>query len=174
MVSPEHVNEQKFANEQVPDPAVEQSVVPAGEKKRPWIEPLLRGVAIVVSLISGGVFYWLMVESRLPYLENPPSNRLDFLRLIAVLLVCLVALGGAVLFRSWWAILVVPLAIGLGALIVMSQGAKFFPPISDENLVYMVYGAAAMESWLVMPPTVIIGAGIGSYLGVLWKKGWKR
>ncbi len=79
------------------------------------------------------------------------AGRLAFLRMSAFLLVGLVALGSAVLFRSYWAILVVPLAICLGAFLVSSQIATFYPTITDENSTYTVFGAAAMTTWIVLP-----------------------
>ncbi len=105
MVSPEHVDEHKPEDKEALSPAEEKPVLPVGEKKRPWMEPLLRVVAIVVSLMSGITSVYLVVLSFSPWLElgyeNPSADRLAYLRTVAVLLVFLVGVGGAVLFRSW-------------------------------------------------------------------------
>ena len=119
MVSPKHVNDQKTENEQASDPPEEQQVVLVGEKQKPWLEPLLRGIAIVVSLMSGIAAVSLVVLSYRPWLElgyqNSSADQLAYLRTVAMLLVFLVGVGAAVLFRSWWATLVVPLALCIGA-----------------------------------------------------------
>jgi MFS family permease len=169
MVSPEHIDEQKPEDKQALSPVEEQHVLPASEIKSPWMEPLLRVVAIVVSLIGGFASVYLMALSFTTWLENPPSDRLGFLVGAAYLLAFLVGVGGAVLFRSWWAVLIIPLALGLGA------GLTYFLipnliPIKDEYYHYLVYGGAGIETWSWIPFVVIIGALIGSYLGRLWKK----
>ena len=169
MVSPEHVDEQKPENEQAPSPAEEKQVLSVSEKKRPWLEPLMRILAIVVSLMAGFASVYLVAFSFITWLENPPSDRLGFLIGVAYLLAFLVGVGSAVLFRSWWAALVVAVALGLGAGLT-SYLIPTLIPIHDEYYHYLVFGGAGIEMWSYIPIVVVIGALIGSYLGVLWKK----
>ncbi len=170
MVSPEHINEQKPENEQAPDPHEEQQVVLVGEKQKPWLEPLLRGIAIVVSLMSGIAAVSLVVLSYRPWLElgfeNSAADQLAYLRTVAMLLVFLVALGGAVLFRSWWAILGVPLALSLGAVLTYYLSNQ----IAYELLHYddVVFGVAFFAI-IYVPSIAVIGAFFGSYFGMFWK-----
>ncbi len=171
MVSPEHVNKQKPENEQAPDPPEEQQVVPVGEKHRLWLEPLLRGIAIVVSLLGGIAAVSLVVFSFKPWLElgfeNAAADQLAYLRTLAILLVFLVGVGSAVLFRSWWAILVVPLALSLGAILTYYLSQQ----IAYELLHYddVIFGVAFFSIFYV-PSIAVISVFIGTYLGMLWKK----
>jgi hypothetical protein len=168
MVSPEHVNEQKPADKPALSPAEEKQVPAVGEKKRPWMEPLLRAVAIVVSLIGGIAFYCLAVFSSLPRIENPPSERLAFLGGVAMLLVLLVGVGCAVLFRSWWATLVVPLSLILGAYLASYQLPQLIP-ITDPYYHEVVYGEFVFVLYFILP-IAVTSAFIGSYLGTRWEK----
>jgi hypothetical protein len=169
MVSPEHINEQKPEDKQVLSPVEEKPVLPVSEKKRPWMEPLLRAVAIVVSLMSGIASVYLVVLRFSPWLElgfeNPSADRLAYLENVAMLLVFLVGVGAAVLFRSWWAMLFVPLAIGLGAVptyyLVRYQIAPDLLSYDDVGFGVIVF------SLFYIPGIAVIGAFIGSYFGTL-------
>ncbi len=168
MVSPERVDEQKPEAKHVLSPVEEKQVLPVSEKKRPWIELLLRVVAVVLSLIGGVAYYYLLVLGRLPMIETPPPDGRAFLGVVAFLLVFLVGVGGAVLFRSWWAILLVPLALGLGAYIASYQIPKLIPLNAYDSEV--VYTGAAITSLIILPIIAVIGASIGSAIGMAWKK----
>jgi predicted anti-sigma-YlaC factor YlaD len=135
------------------------------------MEPLLRVVAIVVSLLGGIAAEYLVVLSFTPYPEfgfgNPSADRLAYLQLLGLLLVGLVGLGGAVLFRSWWAILVVPLVLSLGAVLTCYLSNQIVPDLlgyDDVGLGVFAY------SLIIIPFIAVIGALIGSYLGTRWKK----
>ncbi len=170
MISPEHVNDQKLEDKQVPIPNEGKEVVSAKKNMSPWIAFLLRGVAIAVSLIGGAAFYYLLVLGNLHSLEHPPAVLLSDLQIWVCLLIFPIGLvGGAMLFRSWWAVLFVTLAFCLGAYVVSYQIPKLIPLNDYDSEV--VYAGAVMASWLIIPILAIIGACIGSYLGVLWKKG---
>ncbi|HXX79012.1 MAG TPA: hypothetical protein VEI53_10990, partial [Ktedonobacteraceae bacterium] len=168
MISPEDGNKQKFEDKPALSPTEEKQVPSVVKKKRPWIEPLLRGVAIVVSLIMGFACVSLVVFSSLPTIENPPSYRLVFLGTVALLLMVLVGVGCAVLFRSWWATLFVPVAFVLGAY-VASYLLPLLIPITDEYKNEEVYGGVEILLYFI-PSLVVISAFSGSYFGMLWKK----
>ena len=167
MVSPEHVNEQKPETKPTLSPASEKQVLPVSENKRPWMEPLLRVVAIVVSLLGGIAFFCLHVLQYVPLENNQLSDR-AFLAPVALLLVLLVGVGCAVLFRSWWATLAVPLPLILGAYLAWYQLPQLFP-ITDPYNYEVVYGEFIFVL-LVILPSAVISAFIGSYLGIVWKK----
>jgi hypothetical protein len=58
MVSPEHIDNHKPENQQAPSPAVEQQVAAVVEKKRLWLKPLMRGAAMVLSLVGSFAIVW--------------------------------------------------------------------------------------------------------------------
>lgn len=156
MVSPEHVNEQKPENKAAPDPAEEKQVLPASEHKRPWMEPLLRVGAVVYALIGGFAIVCLM------------SINIDF-QGWGYLVAFLLGTACALLFRSWWAILVVPLALGLGEYLAGYHNP--FALSNDPRLFMYVTGFGFWFSAAVFIPILaVIGSCIGSYLGVAWKK----
>ena len=103
MVSPEHINEQKPEDQQAPSPAVEQQVPAVVKKKRPWLKPLMRVASIVLSLVGSFVIVW----ATFIFLPGDYGNW-------ALLEGLLLGAVGAVLFWSWWAILVIPIAFSLG------------------------------------------------------------
>jgi len=134
------------------------------------MEPLLRAVAIVVSLVSGMTAVYLVVFSYTPWqefgFENLSTDPLAYLRTLAYLLVGIVALGGAVLFRSWWAILVVPLAIGLGVVLTNFLSGQIVPDL----LGYDDVGFGVFFDQAICIMSAVIGACIGSPIGAVWKK----
>ena len=157
MISPEHIDEQKSEDKPVLSPVEEKQVFQVSENEQPSMEPLLRGVAIGVSLINGGVLYSNVLSQ---------GNSSDIQAYLPILLMGLVVVGSAVLFRSWWAILAVPLGCALGTVLasfLITQSIE--PNIGGENLV-LVVGASVTVSILIMP----IFAIIGTFLGMYWKK----
>src|SRR5450759_1178710 len=106
MVSPEHIDEQKPEKQQAPSPAVKQQVPAVVEKKRPWLKPLMR-VAVVVLLLGGSfALFW----ATFIFLQGTPAS-------LALPEGLLLGVVSAFLFRSWWAILVVPIAFTCGELL---------------------------------------------------------
>ena len=166
----EQVDELKPEDKQALDPAEEKPKLTAGEKKHPWLEPLLRGVAIVVSLLCGIASVYLVVSSYMPWLElgyeNSSADHLAYLRTMAFLLVALVALVCAVLFRSWWAILVIPLALGLGVVLTNVLSNLIVPNLLGYDDVG--FGVGFDTAFCIM--SAVIGATLGSALGMGWKK----
>lgn len=171
MVSPEHIHKQKPEDKQAPDPAEGKHISPVSENKRPWLMPLLRVVAIVASLIGGIASVYLVVYSFTPYpvygYASSSADQLAYLQPVAYLLVGLVALGGAVLFRSWWALLFVPLAIGLGVALAVNLSNQIAPDlVSYDDVGFGVF----LYCVIYIPIIAVIGALIGSYFGMLWKQ----
>ena len=154
MISPEHVVEQKPENEQVSSPTQEQQVLPASEKKRPWLKPLMRATGIVLALVGSFAILWLNIVV-LP-------NDLAYIWLEALLLGAI----SAALYLSWWAVLEIPIAFVAGEFVAFFLIPQLINPnffeIGDNGLVYL---------WAIAGPiTVTWGAFIGSYFGVQWKK----
>ena len=157
MVSPEQIDNQKSANQQAHSPVVERQVPAGGEKKRTWLKPLMRVSGVVVSLLGGFAILCLMI------------GNLDFQGWGPLLVACLLGVVGALLFRSWWAQLVVPLAFALGeflawylAPVVFSPDPRFF----TEDGAFGV-GLGALFG--------VILATIGAFMGTsIVKKTWKE
>ena len=170
MLCTKQVDELKPEDKQTPDPPDEKQNLTVGKKKCPWLEPLLRGVAILVSLIGGIFSVYLVVSSYVPLLElgyeNSSADNLAYLRTMVFLLVGCVALVCAVLFRSWWAVLVVPLALGLGV-VLASFVCNFIVP---DLLGYDGVGLDIGFDTAICIVIAIIGAFSGSPIGVAWKK----
>ena len=103
MVSPEHIDNQKSENQQVPSTAVEQQVPKVIEKKRPWLKPLMREAAMVLSLVGSFAIVW----ATFILLPGDYGNW-------ALLEGLLLGAVSAVLFRSWWATLDIPIAFSCG------------------------------------------------------------
>ena len=157
MVSPEHVNEQKPEDKPALSPAEEKQVLPASENKWLWMELLLRVGAVVYALIGGFAIVCLM------------SINMDF-QGWGLFVAFLLGTACALLFRSWWAILAIPLAFGLGVYL-----AGFHNPFALSFDPRISMGDNGFGFWLnvaiFMPILAVIGACIGSFVGVLWKKG---
>lgn len=170
MISLEQVDELKPVDKQAPDPPEEKPELTAGEKKRPWLEPLLQGVAMGVSLMCGVASVYLVVSSYVPWLElgyeNSSADHLASLRTMAFLLVGLVALVCAVLFRSWWAILVIPLALGMGVVLTNFLSNLIVPDLLGYDDVS--FGVGFDTAICIM--IAVVGASFGSLIGTAWKK----
>ena len=104
MVSPEHTDNQKSDNQQAPSPAVKQQVPTDVEKKRVW---LMRVLGVVVPLIGGIAIMCLNIYFP------------DFWAL-GLLVALLLGAVSALLIRSWWTMLVAPIALALGAWLIAS------------------------------------------------------
>jgi hypothetical protein len=160
MVSPEHVNKLKPEDEQT-SPLVEgKKDLPIVEETPPWLNPLMRAVGAFVPLIGG--FVWLWVNQW-----TYDFWRYGLLEVILLLVLALLGGVGAALFRSWWAMLFVPLALILGELLAFFVGVVYFnyPYISGNTnfgVHYDVTGGLFMA---------ILGAAIGSSVGKSWKIG---
>jgi len=72
------------------------------EEKRPWLKLLMRVTAIVLSLVVSFALFWVT------FIFLPDASGL------AIVGGLLIGLVSAFLFRSWWTVLVVPLAFTAG------------------------------------------------------------
>lgn len=162
MVSPEHTDNQKSDNQQAPSPAVKQQVPTEVEKKRPWLKPLMRVAGIVLSLVGGFTVVWV-IFGFIPLSQYDPG----LLPLLGVLLLEAVS---AVLFRSWWALLVIPIAFALGALL-----AFYLIPlvISPDPLAIGDTGYAVFLYASIAPIIAVIGASIGTAAGISFWRLWE-
>src|SRR5690242_19080912 len=68
MVSPEHVDEQKSENEHVVSPTEEKQVLRVDEEKRPWLNPLMRVISVVLAL-GGSCAAVLVISTGLISIE---------------------------------------------------------------------------------------------------------
>jgi len=155
MVSPEHIDNQKPENQQVYSSNVEQQLPAGGEKKRTWLKPLMRVGGIVVPLIGGFAIMFLLIS-------NPD---LQWLMLVALLL----GVVGALLFRSWWAILVVLLAFSLGDFVAW----QLAPVVLSPDSLFFTDDVAFGEFFLAIGGAIL--AAIGILIGTaIWGKGDRR
>lgn len=152
MVSPEHIDNHKPEDQQAPSPGVEHQVPVAVEKKRTWLKPLLRVAALVLSLGGSFAGFWAFFSFQLQQGNNGEGW--------AILGAILLGTVSAVLFRSWWALLVIPIAFSAGAFL-----AIYLMPlvISPNPLAVDDVGFGAFL-WAVFGP---IFAVFGALLGIL-------
>lgn len=157
MVSPEHIDNQKPENQQAHSPAVERQVLAEGEKKRTWLKPLMRVSGVVVPLLGGFAILCLTISN------------IDFQGWGLLLVACLLGVAGALLFRSWWAQLVVPLAFALGEFL-----ARYLAPVvfSPDPRFFTYEGAFGVGLGAIF---AAILATIGAFIGTsIVKKAWKE
>ncbi len=107
MVAPEHVDEQRSEDESFLSPVQEREIPPVSENIHAWRKPVRVLLGIVVSLIGGIVCTYFTL--------NPAGFYYGWI------VAFFVGIAGAVLLRSRWAILVVPIAFTLGELLVGPQ-----------------------------------------------------
>jgi len=152
MVSPEHRDEQKPEDHQAPSRSVEQQVPAVVEKKRPWPKLLMRVAAIVLALVGSFAGFWAFFSFQLQQGNNG--------EVWAILGAVLLGAVSAVLFRSWWALLVIPIAFSAGAFL-----AIYLIPlvISPDPLAIDDVGFGAFL-WAVFGP---IFAVFGALFGIL-------
>ncbi len=157
MVSVEHIDAQKPEDQQAPSSVVEQQVSTGVDTKRPWLKPLMRGVAIVLSLGGGFVIAWTLASS--------PSIANDF-GWWALLVVLILEAVSALLCQSWWAILYIPLAFAAGEVLMW-----FLIPlvIAPNPLAHLALddGPLGVALWAILGSlAAICGASAGAAIGV--------
>jgi len=151
MISPEHVDEQKPENEQVLSSTEEKRVLRVDEKQRTWLNPLMRVVSIVLAL--GGSFAFVYLSSIDPF---------DYNLWLIMLVILVYAAFCAVLYRSMWATLIIPIALTLGALL-----AVFLATVPEGTWDFF-----AVLGVLFVTLPALVGAIIGGFFGVAWKERW--
>ena len=157
MVPLEHDGAQKPEDQQAPSPAVEQQVTAGVATKRPWLKPLMRGAAIVLSLGGGFAIAW-------PLATSPSvANDYGWWALLTVLILEAVC---ALLYQSWWAILYVPLAFAAGEVLMW-----FLIPlvIAPNPLAHLAAddGPLGVALWAILSSlAAICGASAGAAIGV--------
>jgi len=149
MVSPEHIDEHKPENQQEPSPTEEQQEPVAVEKKRPWLKPLMREAAIVLSLVGSFAIVWVHF-TFIP---------MDY-AMWAVVEGLLIGAVSAVLFRSWWALLVIPIAFSLGEFLAF----YLMPLVISPNPFEIGDAGMAVILWAFAGP---ISSLFGAILGIL-------
>ncbi len=107
MKAPEFIDEQRFEDEPFLSPVQEKQILVVPEYKHAWREPLRALSGVVVSLIGGIVCMYFTLSAAGFY--------------FGWIVAFFVGIAGAVLLRSRWAILVVPIAFTLGELLVEPQ-----------------------------------------------------
>jgi hypothetical protein len=143
MVSPEHINEQKPEDQQTP------TVV---ENKRAWLKPLMRVAAIVMSLVGSFAGFLAFFSFQLQQSGNGEGW--------AILGATLLGAVSAVLFRSWWALLVIPLAFSAGAFLAI----YLIPLVISPNPLAIDDVGFGAFLWAVFGP---IFAVFGALFGIL-------
>ena len=139
------------------------------EKKRVWLKPLMRGAGIVLPLVCNvvGILVVVAMSAQNQTIDNQNQQTdWSFLLLLGALLLGAVS---AVLFRSWWAILVVPIAFALGGLLAF----YLIPLVISPNPLEIGEFPFAIGLWEIIGPIpVILGACIGTFIVKKWGRNW--
>lgn len=120
------------------------------EEKRPWLKPLMRVTAIVLSLVGSFALVW----ATFIFLSPDASG-------LAIMGGLLLGLVSAFLFRSWWAVLVIPITFTAGALLAF----YLIPLVISPNPLAMNDAPFGVFLWEVIGPiTALIGALFGTFI----------
>ena len=148
MVSPEHVDN-------MPD---DEQALSSAEKKQPqpvlsrrWVRVLMSIVGAVLPFVGGFLFGWLGYYA-IPANEDSTAWSQNFLLSVSILL--LFAFVGALLLRSWWALLIVPVVASVGLIMgdlvvpplmqggwpaVQAMFVWFFSGIQNDVMLYAIW-----------------------------------
>ena len=119
------------------------------EEKRPWLKPLMRVTAIVLSLVVSFALVWVT------FIFLPDASGL------AIMGGLLIGLVSAFLFRSWWAVLVVPIAFTAG----MFLAFYMIPLVISPNPLSLNDAPFGVGLWEITGPiTALIGALFGTFI----------
>ena len=131
MVSTEHIDNQK-------------------SEKRPWLKPPMRVIAIVLPLVGSFALVWAIF-----IILSTDAGGLAIMRGL------LLGLVSAFLFRSWWAVLIVPIAFTAGTLLAF----YLIPLVLSPNPLAMGDAPLGFFLWEVIGPiTAVIGALFGTFI----------
>jgi len=155
MVSPEHVDEQKPEDEQDPSPAEEKQMPTVVENKRPWLKPLMRVAGTILPLVANFAGIWFVAVFMAPSAQD--------WSILAIFGVVLLGAVSAALFRSWWAILVVPIAFVLGGFLAF----YVIPLVISPNPLAIGDAPFGVFLWEIIGPILaLFGALIGT---AIWR-----
>jgi hypothetical protein len=120
------------------------------EEKRTWLKPLMRVSAIVLSLVGSFALVWVTF-----IILTPDAGGL------AIMGGLLLGLVSAFLFRSWWAILDIPIAFSCGEFLAFS----LIPLVFSPNPLAIDDAPLGVFLWVVAGPiTAVIGALFGTFI----------
>ena len=144
------------------------------EEKRPWLKPLMRGAGIVLALVCSfagvwATFVFQQVDFAIVWatfiILSPEAGGL------AIMAGLLLGLVSAVLFRSWWAVLVIPIAFTVGGVLAFFLISLVISP----NPLTMDDAPFGVLLWAVIGPiTAALGALFGTAIVNAWVQGRKQ
>ena len=130
------------------------------EEKRPWLKPLMRGAGIVLSLVCSFAGVWATFVFQQADIMN-----------WAILEMLLLGAVSAVLFRSWWSVLVIPIAFTVGGVLAFFLISLVISP----NPLAINDAPFGVLLWAVIGPiTAAIGAIFGTAIVNVWVQGRKQ
>jgi len=130
------------------------------EEKRPWLKPLMRGAGIVLALVCSFAGVWATFVFQQVDIMN-----------WAILEMLLLGAVSAVLFRSWWAVLVIPIAFTVGGVLAFFLISLVISP----NPLTMDDAPFGVLLWAVIGPiTAALGALFGTAIVNAWVQGRKQ
>jgi len=130
------------------------------EEKRPWLKPLMRGAGIVLALVCSFAGVWATFVFQQVDIMN-----------WAILEMLLLGAVSAVLFRSWWAVLVIPIAFTVGGVLAFFLISLVISP----NPLTMDDAPFGVLLWAVIGPiTAALGAIFGTAIVNAWVQGRKQ
>jgi hypothetical protein len=141
MVSTEHIDDQKSG-------------------KRPWLKPLMRVTAIVLSLVCSFAGVWATFVFQQVDIMNWAILEMLFLGAVS-----------AVLFRSWWAVLFIPIAFAVGGVLAFFLISLVISP----NPLAMDDAPFGVFLWAAIGPILTaLGAIFGTAIVNAWVQGQKQ
>ena len=177
MVSPEHVDEQKPEDQQAITPVEEKQTGALLEEQQKQTPPRSqrwrkRILCVALPLVGGFLAYgpWLYIPDLFNY-------RLGVI-FLGALVVWLTVFVGALLLRSWWSLLILPVAAYVGALL---ESLIVFPliqggvPMMQESIGSWIGSFPNLIVVVVMSVfvTLIVAALIGTLLGNRFWRRWE-
>ncbi|GEM_PF-2966558 len=177
-------------NKQMATPLEKRSKPTPAPPKR-WIGVLLTILGIFLALAGGFLSAW-------PWMNMGVSETIGLINILLFVGIALSVVVGAALLRSWWALLIVPIAFVAGAILagyildpliygwncVSVEELHFIcPPLALNSYVPGWSAVQAkfesfwidMSTWLpIMIWPLLIGTALGAWLGVSLNKGWKK
>ena len=120
------------------------------EEKRPWLTPVLRATVIVLSFVGSFALVWVTF-----IILTPDAGGL------AIMGGLLLGLVSAFLFRSWWAVLVIPLVFTAGMFLAFYLISLVISP----NPLAMDDAPLGVGLWEITGPiTALIGTLFGTFI----------